>query len=91
MLGSKKRPLDRRRIGIVGSRHFPSREIVSSFIRSMSHETAVVSGGAEGVDSWSVEIGNALGLKTIVFQADWERYGRKAGPIRNAKIAKKRR
>ena len=57
----------------------------------MSHETAVVSGGAEGVDSWSVEIGNALGLKTIVFQADWERYGRKAGPIRNAEIAKKRR
>jgi hypothetical protein len=77
-----------RRIGIVGSRHFPSREVVQSFLRSLAQDTVIVSGGAEGVDSWSVEIGRLLGMKTRVFEADWRRHGRKAGPIRNGEIVR---
>lgn len=76
------------RVGIVGSRHFPSREVVRSFIKSMPQDIVIVSGGAEGVDAWSVEIGNELGMETIVLQADWQRHGRKAGPMRNAEIVK---
>jgi hypothetical protein len=75
-----------KRIGIVGSRHFASREVVQRFLESMPRDAIVVSGGAEGVDSWSVEIGRSLGMQTLVFQADWHRRGRKAGPIRNAEI-----
>jgi hypothetical protein len=75
-----------RRIGIVGSRHFPSREVVQLFLKSLPRDTVIVSGGAEGVDRWSVEIGESLGMKTLVFQADWQRHGRKAGPIRNVEI-----
>jgi hypothetical protein len=75
-----------KRIGIVGSRHFPSREVVQLFLKSLPPDDVIVSGGAEGVDSWSVEIGRLLGMKTRVFQADWQRHGRKAGPIRNVEI-----
>ena len=75
-----------KRIGIVGSRHFPSREVVQFFLKSLPPDDVIVSGGAEGVDSWSVEIGRLLGMKTCVFQADWQRHGRKAGPIRNVEI-----
>jgi hypothetical protein len=75
-----------KRIGIVGSRHFPSREVVRLFLTSIPQDTVIVSGGAEGVDSWSVEIGRSLGMETLVFQPDWQRHGRKAGPIRNAVI-----
>jgi hypothetical protein len=57
-----------------------------SFINSLPRGTLIVSGGADGVDSWAIEIASSLGLETIVFQPDWERLGRKAGPIRNAKI-----
>jgi hypothetical protein len=38
------------------------------------------------VDRWSVEIGESLGMKTRVFQADRLRHGRKAGPISNVEI-----
>jgi hypothetical protein len=43
-------------------------------------------GGARGVDSWVVEAAEERGLRTIVFPADWERHGRRAGPLRNAEI-----
>jgi hypothetical protein len=76
-----------KRLGIVGSRHFPIRSVVQNFVRSLPPETVIVSGGAAGVDSWAVETGNALGLNTIVFNADW-RLGRKAGPVRNTRIVR---
>ena len=47
-----------KRLGIVGSRHFPARDGVGSFVASLPPDTVIVSGGAEGVDSWAVEIGD---------------------------------
>jgi hypothetical protein len=75
-----------KKLGIVGSRHFPHPEKVRSFVRSLPTDTVVVSGGATGVDQWAVETGAACGLQTVVYEADWKGLGRKAGPIRNAKI-----
>lgn len=48
----------------------------------------VITGGAEGID----ELGNSWakenGIATSVFPADWDRYGKSAGPRRNAQMAK---
>ena len=46
----------------------------------------MVSGGAPGVDSVAEEAARAAGLETVVFHADWETLGRRAGPIRNEQI-----
>jgi hypothetical protein len=75
-----------KRLGVVGSRHFPNPEKVRSFVRSLPSDTVVVSGGATGADQWAVETAEACGLQTIVYEADWKGLGRKAGPVRNAKI-----
>lgn len=74
------------RIAIVGSRHFPNRDVVIEFINALPSDVEIMSGGAIGVDNWSAEAAKAVGLRVQVFHADWDRHGRKAGPIRNAEI-----
>jgi hypothetical protein len=47
----------------------------------------LVSGGARGVDTHAVEYGaKAWGLKSIVFPADWNKHGKRAGIVRNGQI-----
>lgn len=48
--------------------------------------TEVVHGGARGVDSAAGVAAKKLGLSVEVFPADWGRYGRTAGPIRNREM-----
>lgn len=74
------------RVAIVGSRAFPNPELVTGFVRALPPGTIVVSGGARGVDRWAEEAAAGRGLETRIFEADWEGLGRRAGPIRNAKI-----
>ncbi len=49
--------------------------------------TEVVSGGARGVDADGESWAGSRGLPVRVFPADWRRYGRGAGPVRNRQMA----
>ena len=46
----------------------------------------VVSGGARGADSLGARWAHERGLKLVEFKADWKKYGKKAGFIRNHDI-----
>lgn len=46
-------------------------------------EVIVISGGARGADALAHEVAEQLGMETEVHVAEWYRYGRQAGPIRN--------
>jgi hypothetical protein len=46
----------------------------------------VVSGGADGPDSWGEEFAEEEHIKLKLFLPDWKRYGRSAGFRRNADI-----
>src|SRR5204862_464610 len=48
----------------------------------------VITGGARGVDSVAHEAAKGLKLKTRVFMAEWDKYGKKAGYIRNERMAR---
>jgi hypothetical protein len=48
----------------------------------------IVSGGASGVDSLGEEWARSQGIPIMRFPADWKRWGRSAGPHRNAGMAK---
>lgn len=76
----------KRHVAIIGSRKFPSPELVRAYVAAMPAECVLVSGAAEGVDTWAEEAANARGLKTKIFHADWDGLGRRAGPIRNEQI-----
>ena len=47
----------------------------------------IISGGADGADKLGERYATERGLDYRVFPADWDRYGKRAGMIRNAKMA----
>lgn len=49
--------------------------------------TEVVSGGARGADRLGEAWARAQGLPITRFPAEWRRYGKAAGPIRNRQMA----
>lgn len=48
--------------------------------------TCIINGGAEGADSLALSIAKELGLDFETYEAEWTRYGRPAGPIRNQRM-----
>ena len=79
------------RLAIVGSRSFSdsgkARDVIRKLydIRGIS-ASAVVSGGAVGADALAEEYAASEGIPLIIHRADWNRYGRMAGHMRNSLI-----
>lgn len=74
-----------KRIAVIGSRNFDDYARLESMLEP--HLPAVlVSGGARGADALAERLAGERGLTIDVIRADWQRYGRGAGPIRNKKI-----
>lgn len=48
------------------------------------HDFCVVHGGAKGADTLAGMAAAARGLPVIVMPANWDFYGKRAGPIRNS-------
>jgi len=74
-----------KRIAVIGSRDFDDYARLESILAP--HLPAVlVSGGAKGADALAERLAQERGLTIDVIRADWNRYGRGAGPIRNKQI-----
>lgn len=50
------------------------------------HPTVVIEGGAPGADALSLEAAEAFDVCVQSFPAEWEKYGKAAGPIRNTQM-----
>lgn len=78
------------KLAIVGSRHYNNyaefKQVVNKFVGNTIGE--IVSGGAPGADTLAEYYAQEYGIKITVYKAEWNVYGRSAGPIRNAKIVK---
>lgn len=73
---------------IAGSRDIKDPSVVESAIRGSGFTiTEVVSGCAPGVDLLGSQWAAANNIPWKAFPADWNKHGRQAGPIRNAKMA----
>lgn len=76
------------RVIIAGSRDINDYEIVEDAIRESQFPIAVVvSGGARGVDALGELYAESMNIPIHVFEPDWDKNGRAAGPIRNRKMA----
>ena len=71
------------KIAIVGSRNYPDLDKVREFVRKLSPDDTIVSGGADGVDETAEDEARKLGLEVISISPEWNKYGKTAGLIRN--------
>ena len=73
---------------IAGGRDYHNYDTLLEAIQECQFPIAtVVSGGAKGVDALGERYAGEMNLKLNIYNADWERNGRAAGPIRNRKMA----
>lgn len=76
---------------VAGSRSIQSKSTVYEGIRVAMQAGVVfgevVTGGARGPDTIAHQAAEKKRVPTKVFEADWEQYGKKAGPIRNTSMA----
>jgi len=73
---------------IAGSRTIHDYELVKAFIESTPWNiTEVVCGDARGVDSLGKRWAQENDIPVVSFPADWKKYGRRAGHIRNQEMA----
>jgi len=83
------------RILITGSRDWTARDDIFRAIfyagyaaQATPDQVTVVHGGARGADAIAGEVAAGLGCHIEIYQADWAKYGKAAGPIRNAEMVK---
>jgi predicted Rossmann fold nucleotide-binding protein DprA/Smf involved in DNA uptake len=76
-------------VAIVGSRAFSDLESVRRFVQTLPVGTVIVSGGARGVDRCAATAARDHGLRVVEYLAQWDRWGRRAGFIRNQQIVQR--
>ena len=76
-------------IAIVGTRSFNDYEVLKKIIMArikLCDINCVVSGGARGADTLAVKFAQEFSIEMIVHSAQWDKFGRSAGFIRNEDI-----
>lgn len=76
---------------VVGSRGFLDYNLLKDTldnIRDKNNNISIVSGGAAGADSLAERYANENNIPIEIFRANWNKYGRSAGYIRNEEMHK---
>lgn len=84
-------------IGVVGSRSFNSYYVVKTLIDEYRKQhnllnndyIKIISGGANGADSLGKQYSITNNIELIEYLPNWDKYGKRAGMIRNRDIWKK--
>lgn len=74
---------------VAGSRSFCDYDLFRDrldMLLSRQSNVVIVSGGAAGADSMAERYAKEKGLPIKIFPAEWDKYGRKAGYIRNRQM-----
>ncbi len=77
------------RVIVCGGVDFTDKDLCFSQLQRLLsyHENIeIVSGHARGADSLGEEYAKENNLKLTIFPAEWKKYGRAAGPIRNRQM-----
>lgn len=82
------------KIMVTGGRHYNDedhiRKTFEQFIREHGVPDELIVGDATGADSLARVIAMELGIPVTVFYANWVKYKKAAGPVRNEEMVKQR-
>ena len=71
---------------VCGSRFYSDYARVYQYLKSLEWVSQVVAGGCRGADALAVRAAKACGYPFREFPADWRKFGKAAGPIRNQRM-----
>ena len=79
------------KITVGGCRDFTDSEYIfkclDEYIKELrDEEIIIISGHCCGVDAIAEKYADEKGFKTMIFPAQWDKYGRAAGPVRNKQM-----
>ena len=77
------------KILVTGSRHFTDKSYMKESIESVGHVVCIIQGEARGADRCAKEIAKEMGVECKGYPAQWSKYGKAAGPIRNQEMLDK--
>lgn len=81
---------ERVRVLVCGSRTFTSQDVVTIVLDGVAakHDgnITIIHGAARGADTLADKWAKAKGVPVLAFAADWNRYGRRGGYVRNAQM-----
>ncbi len=82
-----------KRVVVAGCRDYNNYEEAKAYIDycllniRKGNDIIIVSGGASGADALGERYAKENGFRVEKYSADWETYGKSAGPIRNEQMA----
>jgi len=77
------------RVLVCGGRSFNDADLLDEVLMSVyrsSGDLVVIQGGACGADFLAAQWAQARGVPVMSYPAEWHRYGRRAGPVRNQRM-----
>ena len=86
MIGVKRQTI---RLLVCGGRDWTDKSYIDFLIRNLMityNIAVVIEGGAKGVDALAKEVANKYKIPVREFPANWAKYGKAAGPIRNKQM-----
>lgn len=80
------------RVIVAGSRDFTDKErlykILDNRLASIKDNVEIISGHCRGADMLGEQYAKEHGIPLVLFPANWSKYGKRAGYIRNNQMAK---
>ena len=74
------------RVLVCGSRNYGNYTRILKQLSDLPSETTVIHGACSGADALAACAAESLGFEVEPFLADWGKYGKAAGPIRNSEM-----
>lgn len=68
---------------ICGDRNWTDEDTIDEYIKTLPPKSTIIHGNCRGVDKIAAKLGTIRGHRVIPNSAEWNKYGRWAGPIRN--------
>lgn len=75
------------RIIVCGGRDYANRDLVTRILMGITEGAILVHGDAPGADTLADEVWHSWGRDTERHPANWAKYGKPAGPMRNREMA----
>jgi hypothetical protein len=77
------------RVLICGSRDWKYPEVIDAFVKSLPKTTIIIEGECRGADIQARMSAIKYGLEVERYPANWKKYGKSAGVIRNKEMLEK--